>query len=74
MLPGSICRLSDAFERAGIEHANLGWPILLRPSGTPIYLRLERLVGRFQPHIVHSYGFVADIVAGVLRTRRAVSG
>ena len=56
---------------AGIEHVNLGWPILLRPSGLPIYLRLERLVRRFRPHIVHSYGFVADIVAGVLRTRRA---
>ena len=56
---------------AEIEHVNLGWPILLRPSGLPIYLRLERLVGRFQPHIVHSYGFVADIVAGVLRARRA---
>jgi glycosyltransferase involved in cell wall biosynthesis len=56
---------------AGIEHVNLGWPILLRPSGLPIYLRLERLVGRFRPHIVHSYGFAADIVAGVLRTRRA---
>ena len=56
---------------AGIEHANLGWPILLRPSGLPIYLRLERLVGRFQPHIVHWSGFVADIVAGLLRTRRA---
>jgi glycosyltransferase involved in cell wall biosynthesis len=56
---------------AGIEHVNLGWPILLRPSGLPIYLRLERLIGRFRPHIVHSYGFVPDLVAGVLRTRRA---
>ena len=56
---------------AGIENVNLGWPILLRPSGLPTYLRLERLVGRFRPHIVHSYGFGADIVGGVLRTRRA---
>ena len=52
---------------AAIEHANLDWPILLRPSGTLAYLRFERAVRRFRPHVVHSYGFVADVVAGLLR-------
>ena len=58
-------RLTDA----RIEHANLDWPILLRPGGALAYLRLERTVRRFRPHIVHSYGFVADVVAGLLRAR-----
>jgi glycosyltransferase involved in cell wall biosynthesis len=56
-------RLADA----GIEHTNLDWPVLLRPGGMLAYLRLERAVRRFRPHIVHSYGFVADVVAGLLR-------
>ena len=58
-------RLTDA----RIEHANLDWPILLRPGGTFAYLRFERAVRRFRPHIVHSYGFAADVVAGLLRAR-----
>jgi len=48
---------------AAIEHVNLDWPILLRPA----YLRFERAVRRFRPHVVHSYGFAADVVAGLLR-------
>ena len=56
---------------ARIEHANLDWPILLRPGGIAAYLRFERAVRRFRPHIVHSYGFVADVVAGLLRARGA---
>ena len=58
-------RLTDA----RIEHANLDWPILLRPGGTFAYLRFERAVRRFRPHIVRSYGFAADVVAGLLRAR-----
>ena len=54
---------------AGIEHINLEWPVLLRPGGAYAYLRFERAVKRFRPHIVHSYGFVADVVAGLLRAR-----
>ena len=56
---------------AGIEHINLDWPVLLRPGGVLAYLRFERAVRRFRPHIVHSYGFVADVVAGLLRARRS---
>ncbi len=52
---------------AAIEHSNLDWPILLHPSGTLAYLRFARTVRRFRPHVVHSYGFVADVVAGLLR-------
>ena len=59
------------FDEAGIEHANLDWPILLRPCGIPIVSAVRTAVRRFRPHIVHSYGFVADVVAGVLRTRGA---
>ena len=62
-----LARLSDA----RLEHTNLDWPILLRPGGAFAYLRFERAVSRFRPHIVHSYGFAADIVAGLLRARGA---
>lgn len=54
---------------AGIEHADLDCPTLVRPGSILGYLRFERVVRRFQPHIVHSYGFVGDVVAGVLRAR-----
>jgi glycosyltransferase involved in cell wall biosynthesis len=60
-------RLTDA----GIQHLNLDCASLVRPSGILGYLRFERLVARFQPHIVHSYGFVGDVLAGVLRARRS---
>ena len=60
-------RLADA----GIRHSNLDCASLVRPSGILGYLRFERLVARFQPHIVHSYGFVGDVLAGVLRARRS---
>ena len=52
---------------AAIEHANLDWPNLLHPGGTRAYLRFEQVVRRFRPHVVHSYGFIADVVAGLLR-------
>jgi glycosyltransferase involved in cell wall biosynthesis len=54
---------------AGIEHSNLDCPILVRPGGILAYLRFERVVKRFRPHIVHSYGFVGDVVAALLRAR-----
>lgn len=59
---------------AGIAHANLDWPILVRPRGILAYARFERMVRRFRPHIVHSYGFVGDVVSGVLRARGASVG
>ncbi len=62
-----LARLTEA----RIDHINLDWPILLRPGGALAYLRFERAVRRFRPHIVHSYGFVADVVAGLLRARGA---
>jgi glycosyltransferase involved in cell wall biosynthesis len=60
-------RLMDA----GIQQSNLDCASLARPSGVLGYLRFERLVARFQPHIVHSYGFVGDVLSGVLRARRS---
>ena len=54
---------------AGIEHANLDCPSLLRPGSILGYRRFERVVRHFQPHIVHSYGFVGDVAAAVLRAR-----
>ena len=60
-------RLTDA----GIQHSNLDCPSLVRPSGILGYRRFERLVARFQPHIVHSYGFVGDVLAAILRARRS---
>ena len=60
---------SKRLTEAGIEHANLDCPSLLRPSSILGYRRFERVVRRFQPHIVHSYGFVGDVVAAVLRAR-----
>ena len=56
---------------AGIQHSNLDCSSLVRPGGILGYLRFERVVARFQPHIVHSYGFAADVLAGVLRARRS---
>ena len=60
-------RLTDA----GIQHSNLDCPSLVRLSGILGYLRFERLAARFQPHIVHSYGFVGDVLAAILRSRRS---
>jgi L-malate glycosyltransferase len=60
---------SRRLTEAGIEHANLDCPSLLRPGSILGYRRFERVVRRFQPHIVHSYGFVGDVVAAVLRAR-----
>jgi glycosyltransferase involved in cell wall biosynthesis len=60
-------RLTDA----GIQHSNLNCPSLVHPRGMPAFLRFDRLVTRFQPHIVHSYGFVGDVVAGAVRARRS---
>jgi glycosyltransferase involved in cell wall biosynthesis len=52
---------------ARIEHVNLGWPALLRPDGILAYQRLRRVVRRFRPHLVHAYGFAADVAAALLR-------
>lgn len=54
---------------ARIEHTSLDWPTLLSPRGISAYLRFERVVRRLQPQIVHSYGFIADVVVAMLRAR-----
>ncbi len=51
---------------ARIEHVNLNWPTLVRPGGILAYQRFRRVLRRFRPHLVHSYGFAADVVAGML--------
>lgn len=56
-------RLADL----GIAHADLACPNLLRPSGLRASRQLARLVRRFDPHVVHAYGFSADVLAGLLR-------
>ena len=58
-----LARLTDL----GIEHTNLDCPNLLRPRVLRAYRRLTRVVRRFDPHIVHSYGFSADVIAALLR-------
>lgn len=60
-------RLTDA----GIDHCNIDCPTLVRPGSIFGYLRFERVVARFQPHVVHTYGFAADVIAAVLRARGA---
>lgn len=70
-----VCCLnaSDAYaaqlSEAGIAHVSLACPSLVGPGGLLAYLRFERLIRRFQPDVVHSYGFVADVLAGMLRAR-----
>jgi len=56
---------------AGIDHCNVDCPTLIRPGSILGYLRFERVVARFQPHVVHTYGFAADVIAAVLRARGA---
>ena len=56
---------------AGIDHCNIDCPTLVRPGSFLGYLRFERVVARFQPHLVHTYGFGADVIAAVLRARGA---
>jgi hypothetical protein len=52
---------------ARIEHVNLNCPTLARPRGVLAYQRFRRVARRFRPHLVHSYGFAADVVAALLR-------
>jgi glycosyltransferase involved in cell wall biosynthesis len=56
-------------EAAGIEHCSLRCPTLVRPGSMLAYLRFERVVARFRPHIVHSYGFASDVLTAALRAR-----
>jgi glycosyltransferase involved in cell wall biosynthesis len=78
-LPASVCRFVCCFDasadyrarlmQAEIDHCSLNCRTLIRPGGILGYLRFERVVARFRPHIVHSYGFLGDVVAGLLRAR-----
>ena len=61
--PDYLARLTDL----GIEHTNLDCPNVLRPGVLRAYRRLTRVVRRFDPHVVHSYGFSADVIAALLR-------
>ena len=61
--PDYLARLTDL----GIEHTNLDCPNVLRPPVLRAYRRLTRVVRRFDPHVVHSYGFSADVIAALLR-------
>jgi glycosyltransferase involved in cell wall biosynthesis len=54
---------------AGIEHCNLNCPTLVRPRTIRAYLQFDRAVERFQPQIVHAYGFPGDIFTALLRAR-----
>jgi glycosyltransferase involved in cell wall biosynthesis len=56
-------RLTDL----GIAHTDLACPNLFRPSGLRACRQFARLVKRFDPHVVHSYGFSGDIYAALLR-------
>ncbi len=56
----------------GVEHVSLRCPSLVSPSAVRAYLTLERLVLDFEPHIVHSYGFACDLLAGALAARGRV--
>jgi glycosyltransferase involved in cell wall biosynthesis len=56
----------------GVEHVSLRCPSLVSPSAVKAYLALERLVLDFKPHVVHSYGFACDLLAGALAARRRV--
>ena len=58
-----LARLTDL----GIEHTNLDCPNVPRPRVLRAYRRLTRVVRRFDPHVVHSYGFSADVIAALLR-------
>jgi glycosyltransferase involved in cell wall biosynthesis len=58
-----LARLTDL----GIEHINLDCANLVRPGVVLAYRKLTPVVKRFDPHIVHSYGFSADLIAALLR-------
>jgi glycosyltransferase involved in cell wall biosynthesis len=60
---------SSLLDAAGIHYSNLDWPSLVHPKGYRGFARLMRLVSRFRPHLVHSYGFVADVAAAFVRAR-----
>ena len=76
-LPASIrclvCCLDASAEyralltEAGIEHANLDCPMLVRPRSLLAFRRFRHVVKGFRPHIVHSYGFSGDVIAAALR-------
>jgi glycosyltransferase involved in cell wall biosynthesis len=61
--PDYLARLTEL----GIERENLECPNLLRPGVIRAYRRLTRVVRRFDPHVVHSYGFSSDVIAALLR-------
>jgi glycosyltransferase involved in cell wall biosynthesis len=65
--PEYLVRLADL----GIPHTNLQAPRLMRPSGLLACWRFTRLVKQFDPHLVHSYGFSADVYAALLRASGA---
>jgi glycosyltransferase involved in cell wall biosynthesis len=51
----------------GIAHINLASPRLMRPSALRAWRQLARVVSDFDPHVVHAYGFSADVFAALLR-------
>ena len=53
----------------GIAHVNLACPSLVRPGAVQAGRQVMQLVKEFEPHVVHSYGFSADLVATLLRLR-----
>ena len=56
-------------DAAGIEFVDLHLPLLTTPKALGRYLAFERIIERFQPDIVHSYGFAGDILGAMLRAR-----
>ena len=53
--------------RLGIAHENLACPSLVRPAGASACRRLAQLVRQFDAHVVHTYGFSADVLGALLR-------
>jgi glycosyltransferase involved in cell wall biosynthesis len=51
----------------GIDHVDLACPTLTRPRSLLAYWRFRRLVTHIDPHVVHAYGFSADVFAALLR-------
>ena len=56
---------------ADIEHVNLQCPRLTTPRVLLRYVALERIVDRFRPDVVHTYGFASDVLGTMLRMRRS---
>ena len=51
----------------GISHVDLACPVWTGRHGLRAWWRFTRLVKRIDPHVVHAYGFSADVLATLLR-------